>query len=383
MSRGDDIRGLEKQVAALRRRQRVSLVTVVVVLVCALFAGGAWAASRYLITSTDQIKPSVLAKLETPGRRGPQGERGVSGAGAVGAPGATGPAGVTGPAGAQGAAGAAGASGAPGATGPAGVTGPAGAAGLATAYGAAPNSVEFAATAGVPTTAVSILLPAGNFAASGDVDVTIDAPPTAPEWKVTCQMYDFDPDDHGGEFSVIGDQKEWDVAPSFTDSGASDSTAEADIAFHDTFTAHAQGTLSISCEAVGGSAGSGFSTAPLSSSSMVGRLTAIATNNSADNVAEQVAKQVQADADTYGANNGGNYSGLSLAQLHAIDPSVQTAPGNGAPYLIAPLASPTGYTVTVASITGDTFSVTRVGNTTTDTCTPIPQSLSNCVNGTW
>ena len=62
----------------------------------------------------------------------------------------------------------------------------------------------------------------GNFAASGDVDVTIDAPPATPEWKVACQTYDFD----GRQFSLIGDQKEWDVAPSFIDSGATDSTAQ-------------------------------------------------------------------------------------------------------------------------------------------------------------
>jgi hypothetical protein len=375
VSRDDDIRELEKKVAALRRRQRASLLTVVAVLVCALFAGGAWAASRYLITSTGQIKPSVLAKLETPGRRGPQGEPG-----AAGPSGATGAAGTVGAAGARGAAGAPGASGAPGATGPGGVTGPAGAGALSTAYGAFPNSVDFTPTASAPTTAVSILLPAGSFAASGDVDVTIDAPPATPEWKVTCQMFDYD----GHPYSLIGDQKEWDVTPSFTDSGATDSTAQADIAFHDTFTAFAPSTLSISCEAVGGSAGSGFSTAPLASSSMVGRLTAIATNNSADNEAEQVVEQVKADADTYATNHGGSYVGLDLTQIHAIDPSVQTSPGNGAPWLLSPTnLSPTGYTLSVASFDGTVFSVTRQGSTTTNTCAAISSPLSDCVNGIW
>ena len=372
VSRDDVICELEKKVAALQRRQRASLLTVVAVLVCALFAGGAWAASRYLITSTDQIKPSVLAKLETPGRRGPQGEPGV--------PGQAGAAGTVGAAGAQGAAGAPGANGAPGATGPAGAPGADGIAGLSTAYGALPDSVDFTPTASAPTTAVSILLPAGNFAASGDVDVTIDAPPATPEWKVTCQMSDYD----GDSYFLIGDQKEWDVTPSFTDSGASDSTAQADIAFHDTFSANAASTLSISCEAVGGSTGSGFSTAPLASSSMVGRLTAIATNNAADNEAEQVVERVQADADTYAANNGGSYVGMSQAQLHAIDPSVQITPGNGAPYLLPPSGGPTSYTISVASFDGiAVFSISRSGSTITDTCVPIPAPLRDCVNGTW
>ena len=166
-------------------------------------------------------------------------------------------------------------------------------------------------------------------------------------------------DNDGRPYSLISDQKEWDVTPSFIDSGTTDSTAQADIAFHDTFTASALNTLSISCEAVGGSAGSGFSTAPLTSSTMVGRLTAIATDNSADSDAEQVARQVEADAGTYGTNNGGSYVGLTPPQIHAIDPSVQTGPGNGAPYLSTATGSPSGYTVTVASIDGNEFSVIR------------------------
>jgi hypothetical protein len=55
-------------------------------------AGSAIAATHYLITSTEQIKPSVLKELRgKTGPRGPQGEPGVQGtAGANGSPGAAG-----------------------------------------------------------------------------------------------------------------------------------------------------------------------------------------------------------------------------------------------------------------------------------------------------
>lgn len=64
----------------------------------AVSGGAAYAASHYLITSTRQIKPSVLASLK--GKPGPAGERGP--AGANGTSGGSGPAGNTGAAGPQG-----------------------------------------------------------------------------------------------------------------------------------------------------------------------------------------------------------------------------------------------------------------------------------------
>jgi hypothetical protein len=93
----------------IRRRLTYANVLVTLVLVFAM-TGGAYAAKKYLITSTKQISPTVLRKLQ--GKSGP--------AGKDGAPGAAGP---LGPQGAQGPQGAKGETGAEGKEGPAGKSG--------------------------------------------------------------------------------------------------------------------------------------------------------------------------------------------------------------------------------------------------------------------
>jgi hypothetical protein len=115
---------------AIRTRINATTVLAVLALVFAM-TGGAYAAKKYLITSTKQISPSVLKQLQgkagaagAPGAAGVQGAQGP--AGPAGPAGSGGPKGETGPAGAKGekgATGAAGATGAKGATGASGATG--------------------------------------------------------------------------------------------------------------------------------------------------------------------------------------------------------------------------------------------------------------------
>jgi hypothetical protein len=88
---------------AIRTRMNATTVLAVAALVFAM-TGGAYAAKKYLITSTKQISPSVLKSLKgKTGPAGPDGPAGAAGAGVAGAPGSQGPAGPGGPGGAAGA----------------------------------------------------------------------------------------------------------------------------------------------------------------------------------------------------------------------------------------------------------------------------------------
>src|SRR6185437_4970223 len=167
----------------------VSGVISVIALVFAM--SGAAFATKYVITSTKQIKPSVLSALKgqqgpqglpgNPGPVGPQGPKGDTGAkgeaGAPGQKGATGPAGSAGAAGATGPTGSPGATGAIGATGPAGATGPTGTTGSPwTAGGTLPSG-------STETGSWATIIPASLGALVG-IQFTIPLAAALPESKV-------------------------------------------------------------------------------------------------------------------------------------------------------------------------------------------------------
>jgi hypothetical protein len=107
--------GTQTMLSRIRKRFTYTNFALTIALIFAM-TGGAYAAGKYVISSTKQISPKVLKSLQgKPGK-----------AGANGAIGATGPAGATGPTGPAGATGKEGPAGKEGAVGPKGETGPAG-----------------------------------------------------------------------------------------------------------------------------------------------------------------------------------------------------------------------------------------------------------------
>jgi hypothetical protein len=143
--------------SAIRKRFTYANVAMTLALVFAM-TGGAYAASKYLITSTKQISPKVLKSLKGAngknGAAGPAGPAGAAGAGTAGAQGTQGAQGPQGPAGANGEKGAPGTN---GGVGPTGATGAQGATGEINTAGPLPSgktetgawaTTPFSATAG-------------------------------------------------------------------------------------------------------------------------------------------------------------------------------------------------------------------------------------------
>lgn len=120
--------------SSIRKRLTITNAAMTLAFVFVM-SGGAYAASKYIITSTKQIKPSVLKALQ--GKKGPAGATGPIGL--AGAAGLQGPAGEKGTQGTRGATGEKGTQGNTGPTGVTGVTGEGGPAGLpCTASGTLP-----------------------------------------------------------------------------------------------------------------------------------------------------------------------------------------------------------------------------------------------------
>ena len=158
----------------IRKRLTYANVAMTLALVFAM-SGGAYAASKYIITSTKQIKPSVLKSL-----KGKAGATGLAGAqGAQGLKGETGAAGasVTGKEGPEGKAGKEGEKGKEGSPWTAGGTLPSG----KTEKGdwSVTASVAGGGFAGVLTTAVSFVIPLGA------APVEVHLIPAPPEGTVT------------------------------------------------------------------------------------------------------------------------------------------------------------------------------------------------------
>jgi type IV pilus assembly protein PilA len=107
-----------------------------------------------------------------------------------------------------------------------------------------------------------------------------------------------------------------------------------------------------------------------------------------DASAKELARTMQTAAETYATDNGGDYTGLDVTKLVAIEPTIQIGAGNSNAYTVAATgvsgASTTGYTVTATSTTGNTYTITKAATGTTRSCVVATgQSAGGCVNNKW
>jgi type IV pilus assembly protein PilA len=107
-----------------------------------------------------------------------------------------------------------------------------------------------------------------------------------------------------------------------------------------------------------------------------------------DASAKELARTAQTAAETYATDHNGSYSGITVAVLAGVEPTIQTAAANNNAYLSAatPDGTNLGYTVTATSASTNTYSINRADNgTITRTCTPSTTSATSggCVAGTW
>jgi len=226
----EETEALARRVHELSRRVRVLNILAATALIIAVAGGTAWAASRYLITSTNQIKPSVLQELR--GHRGSRGARGDKGHAGV--------AGQQGPQGQPGATGAAGVAGPP--NGPTGPTGPTGATGLVAGFSASAGPVELSTQPNVVVTGLSKSLPPGHYIAIGSVTVNVES-----TVLVTCDMTDTP--DTG---TPVTDTVQWEAEADWDIYVEAPGMAQDTLPFEEAIDAPSSpSTLSISCEAFG------------------------------------------------------------------------------------------------------------------------------------
>jgi type IV pilus assembly protein PilA len=127
---------------------------------------------------------------------------------------------------------------------------------------------------------------------------------------------------------------------------------------------------------------------------IIGILAAIAipaflsqTSKAYDSSAKTLAQTAQTAAETYGTENGGTYSNLTVAELHKIEPTIPTSSSTTSGPAVSNVTAGTNtYAITVeAQKTKDTFTIERLATGEFGRkCVQVEASgTSGCKSSTW
>ncbi len=109
-----------------------------------------------------------------------------------------------------------------------------------------------------------------------------------------------------------------------------------------------------------------------------------------DASAKELARTAQTTAETYATDHGGNYAGMSIAELQAYEKTIPSCPNTANACLKTVTVSGTGneeYSVTAEATDTHTFTIKREANgSTKGECTPAGKTGSEgggCQNSSW
>ena len=109
-----------------------------------------------------------------------------------------------------------------------------------------------------------------------------------------------------------------------------------------------------------------------------------------DASAKELARTAQTTSETYATDHGGNYKGMTIAELQAYEKTIPSCPNasNACLETVTVGAEPwETYEVTAVAPDGHTFTIKRLANGSTERiCTPTGKTGSEgggCQNGSW
>jgi type IV pilus assembly protein PilA len=106
-------------------------------------------------------------------------------------------------------------------------------------------------------------------------------------------------------------------------------------------------------------------------------------SKASDASAKELARTGQTTAETYATDHEGNYTGLTLAELKAYEPSILITASTSNAYLSNVAAEAKTYEITAKSTSGDTFTVKRnAAGEVERTCTQAAGS-KGCATLSW
>ena len=102
-----------------------------------------------------------------------------------------------------------------------------------------------------------------------------------------------------------------------------------------------------------------------------------------DSQAKELSRTAQTTAETIATDNGGGYGKVTVAELKAYEPSIQTNVTEKEAYLEAASGTATTFSVTAKSPSGDTFTISRnASGEISRTCTQVVGS-KGCPTPDW